>query len=235
MKRFAAFILMLCMLAVPLSADAFQASSQVGTDVSGFSSTDIAGNSIDGSIFNEYPVSVVCYLATWSPYFASQLQILNTIHNDHPEYGVFGLLLVDATSTPEVALEVMTTLGCDFTVFVLDETWESVVSESVFIPQSFIVNRGGVIVEAWQAAFDNAEILEGRLELWSVPFADGDADGNGIVELADALMILRCAMGVLPVDDAILFHGDVNGNGELDVNDSLTVLRIALGILTRGE
>lgn len=61
------------------------------------------------------------------------------------------------------------------------------------------------------------------------PEPDGDADGNGTVEAADALLILRYYMSLL--DSGINVEAcDVNGDGKVDAIDALIVLRKAMGI-----
>lgn len=233
MKRTAAALLALVLLAVPFSGMARQSAfEQAGTDVSGFLSTDLYGNEFDGSIFSEFEASVVCYFATWSPDCIDQLAILQTIKDENPEYGVFGLLREDATSTVDEAIAVMEGEGYDFPVLLCDDIWQEVVGESVYIPQSFIVSASGIIVEVWHAAFQSATILKQRLMFWSASFvaADGDADENGVVDINDALLVLRCAMGLIVPTQGNIDHGDVNCSGSLDTEDALKILRIALGL-----
>ena len=57
----------------------------------------------------------------------------------------------------------------------------------------------------------------------------GDADGNGVVEASDALIVLRYAMGM---DQTIpnLSNADANGDGVVDATDALIILRLAMGI-----
>lgn len=57
----------------------------------------------------------------------------------------------------------------------------------------------------------------------------GDADGNGIVDGTDALLVLRYAMGIidsLPRPD----NADMDGNGTVNINDAVLILRLAMGI-----
>lgn len=231
MRRITAIALILCMLLLPLGAGALSASSQVGTDVSGFSSVWLDGSSVDGRIFSGYGVSVVCWFATWDQSSLDQLAILQNVHTKYPNYGVFGALKVDATSTPEAALAYMDGMEYDFGVFVCDSVWQGVVSQSMFIPQTFIVNGDGIIVEAWQAAFTSSETLEERLNYWnSVNAVDGDVDGNGIVDSLDALLALRIALGIVIPNAEQQQHGDINGDGTIDVVDVLWILRRAMGI-----
>ncbi|MBR3298192.1 MAG: hypothetical protein IKI64_03205 [Clostridia bacterium] len=58
----------------------------------------------------------------------------------------------------------------------------------------------------------------------------GDVDGSGAVSVADALMILRHAMGVAQIDDEFVGAADVDGNGSITTLDALTALRAALNI-----
>ena len=57
----------------------------------------------------------------------------------------------------------------------------------------------------------------------------GDADDNGAVEAADALIVLRFSMGmdqIVPNEN----NADVNGDGVIDASDALIILRMAMGI-----
>ncbi|MBR4659003.1 MAG: hypothetical protein IKP26_07095 [Clostridia bacterium] len=59
----------------------------------------------------------------------------------------------------------------------------------------------------------------------------GDADGNGVVDTTDALILLRCALELEdPADYPFLMQGDLNGDGEITTEDALLVLRLALGV-----
>ncbi|MBO4384866.1 MAG: hypothetical protein J5854_05555 [Clostridia bacterium] len=232
MKKTTAIILILLMLLTPLGAGA-QKRDQVGTDVSGFSSTDVNGGTINGSVFGSYRASVVCYFAMWSSRCLSQLELLDEVHTSHPEYGVFGLLLVDATSTAELAKAYLESKGYTFTVFLVDSVWQSVVDQSVFIPQSHIVSNAGVIVESWQATFSSADKIVERLDLYAadVQAPDGDVNADGSVDATDALIVLRMAMGIIPVTQDALRHGDMDGSGTLEAADALIILRMAMGII----
>ena len=91
----------------------------------------------------------------------------------------------------------------------------------------------GVIVEVWHSAFSGADILLDRLSYWSATSAmpDGDIDNNGTVDMADGLLLLRCALGISSVNETIMLHGDLDGDGVITVNDSLILVRIVLGII----
>ena len=57
----------------------------------------------------------------------------------------------------------------------------------------------------------------------------GDADDNGFVEAADALIVLRYSMGmdqIVPNER----NADVNDSGTIDAEDALIILRMSIGI-----
>ncbi len=59
----------------------------------------------------------------------------------------------------------------------------------------------------------------------------GDADGNGVVDTADALLVLRCSLGLAGDAAQLLMNCDMDGNDSLDTTDALMILRLALGLL----
>ena len=61
----------------------------------------------------------------------------------------------------------------------------------------------------------------------------GDADGNGEVTVADALVSLRAAVGLTEATPELLAVCDVDGDGEITVSDALRILRAAAGLVDR--
>jgi len=59
----------------------------------------------------------------------------------------------------------------------------------------------------------------------------GDADGNGSVDAADALLVMRYVLGIETIADEQLAVCDVNCDGEINMNDALNILRYAMGII----
>ena len=59
----------------------------------------------------------------------------------------------------------------------------------------------------------------------------GDIDSNGTVDSVDALLALRCAIGIMELNGTQLAAADVNGNGVCDSTDALLILRFALGLI----
>ncbi|MBR0156508.1 MAG: dockerin type I repeat-containing protein [Clostridia bacterium] len=60
---------------------------------------------------------------------------------------------------------------------------------------------------------------------------NGDVDGNGTVNVTDAVMALRHAMGIITLTSEQIHRGDVDGNGIVNVTDAITILRKAMGII----
>jgi glucose/arabinose dehydrogenase len=68
---------------------------------------------------------------------------------------------------------------------------------------------------------------------------DGDLDNDQVVTIADALISLRIAVNLLPVNQQALDHGDVfpqpNGapapDGVINISDALTILRKVVGLI----
>lgn len=57
----------------------------------------------------------------------------------------------------------------------------------------------------------------------------GDINGNGSVDVTDALLALRAAMGVITLTDEQIARGDINGDGVIDSTDAILILRTAMG------
>lgn len=62
--------------------------------------------------------------------------------------------------------------------------------------------------------------------------ADGDVNGDGVVDISDALLAMRYAMGLISLSSAQLEHADVNNDGSVDISDALIIMRVAMGLIT---
>ncbi|MDE6005016.1 MAG: Ig-like domain-containing protein [Oscillospiraceae bacterium] len=60
----------------------------------------------------------------------------------------------------------------------------------------------------------------------------GDATGDGVVSIADVVMLTKIVLGKESVSDSIISVCDFNGNGIIDADDSLTVMQIVVGLAT---
>ena len=60
-------------------------------------------------------------------------------------------------------------------------------------------------------------------------FIPGDCDGDGSVTVADALLAMRYAMGLIGADELDIDAANIDGSGTVDISDALTILRMAMG------
>ena len=58
----------------------------------------------------------------------------------------------------------------------------------------------------------------------------GDTNGDGEVNIADALMISRYDAGLTTLDESMLDVSDVNGDGEVNIADALMIARLDAGL-----
>ena len=60
--------------------------------------------------------------------------------------------------------------------------------------------------------------------------ADGDINGDSIVDHSDALLAQRFALGLSQPSSEQLARGDLYTDGQIDISDHLLIQRLALGI-----
>ncbi len=59
----------------------------------------------------------------------------------------------------------------------------------------------------------------------------GDADGNGEVDIDDALIVAQYDIGLVTSADLDLSMADVDGNGTVDIFDALRIAEYVVGII----
>ena len=86
--------------------------------------------------------------------------------------------------------------------------------------------------ESWFATISNMDVtLTAKWTNGPTAGVIGDADGNGIVEAADAVLVARHVMDLIELDEATCSLCDIDGNGIIQMSDATSVLRIALGFI----
>lgn len=65
----------------------------------------------------------------------------------------------------------------------------------------------------------------------STPGGIGDVDGDGVVRVSDAVLIMRCALCLIEFTPEQILCGDVDGDGVIKIADAVMVIRIALGLV----
>jgi hypothetical protein len=99
---------------------------------------------------------------------------------------------------------------------------------------TFTIPREDDYFFRWDFSTQNNErlMLDDIEVIGGIPIAaePGDADKNGVIDTADALLVLRAALGIDGDPAALLTVCDMDGNGIIDTTDALLILRLALGI-----
>ncbi len=78
-----------------------------------------------------------------------------------------------------------------------------------------------------------AVLLAGSAGAAAAPTGWGELNGDGIVNAADALLVLRHAVGKSALSQQAQALADVTGDGRIDATDALYILRYAVGRLDR--
>lgn len=188
MKRIFAVFTALLILCSGFYANAERngsSSSKIGGNISDFVSETIHGENINGAVFAQKKITVLHYFSIWSAVCINEMEYMQTAADGFPDdIGVYGLLYEDATSTPEACAELMESAGYTYDCIRLDSVLGALVSEYNMIPQTFIVNNQGVVVEHFVGEFENYGQLEQRIEHWlgyseqncTITFIDGLTD-----------------------------------------------------------
>ena len=58
----------------------------------------------------------------------------------------------------------------------------------------------------------------------------GDVNFDGSVDVADALLVMRHAMGIITLTDEQLAVADLDGDGAITISDAIIIMRITMGI-----
>ena len=149
-------------------------------------------------------------------------------------------LMITATVTDNVGIKAATVY---YRVTGTD-TWMSVEMSnnndkySAVIPAEYVTEAG---VEYYIEATDGVtKTYKGSAESpysikIQIPVADsekGDVDGNGLVELKDALMVLMAINDRLNLTQTEFTRADLDGNGELAAYEALRIIQYVNGTLT---
>lgn len=88
----------------------------------------------------------------------------------------------------------------------------------------------GFVFSHWDGAGDRVYSDSQLTAVYaSVASPVGDADGNGSVNVTDALVVLRYAIGILGTSEEIILSlADMNGDGVITLFDAVSVLRMTM-------
>ncbi len=249
MKKYLAIVCVLLLTAavlVPVSAEGTR--DAVGMNVSNFSGTDLlTGQPVNGAMLGNAVCNVINEWATWCGPCVNEMPHFKAMHEYYsatPELDVqiFGSVYYSNGCNATTAAQFLSQNGYNWPNIGEDNVLAAVFNNSNAIPNTIIVDRHGVVRDMTTGSFPSADALQSYIEGWyetllaeEGPIAPpepvmGDADGNGTVEIGDALMVLRLSMGLI---GSVPGQGllDVNGDDVVDLSDALIILRIAMGLV----
>ena len=61
----------------------------------------------------------------------------------------------------------------------------------------------------------------------------GDLNGDGEVDIADAIMIMKHDVGLTVIGDALKVAADVNNDGEIDIADAILIMKYDAGLINK--
>ena len=217
-----------------------------GMSLADFSTVNFAGETVDGSVFANADVTVFNIWATWCYPCLMEMPDFQLLHEHYeatPEADVqvFGILYyIDPSEIPE-AHQIVADAGYTWDQLMMCESFYEVAhtmfpdSDGLGVPQTIIVDRTGTVRAQCFGRFADYNELYGYVNGWyelisaeQPPVILGDADGSGAVTVVDAVLVLRMAMGLVPVSN--LPAADVDGSGTVNVADAVIILRTAMGI-----
>lgn len=91
-------------------------------------------------------------------------------------------------------------------------------------------NKFVISVKATSGQVRNYNITVTKPETAKIMF--GDVTEDGVVDVNDALTIIRHVNGYITLDEKLYEVADVTGDGIIDVNDALTIIRFVNGYIT---
>ena len=106
-------------------------------------------------------------------------------------------------------LDTITAIGDDFTGFYSDGT--------------MLTNENTLLTDGMQSC--NILVCFGD-------FSIGDVNGNGDVNTADAVLVLKEAAGMINLTTEQLIYGDCNHDGKVNTADAVLILKYAAGMIT---
>lgn len=140
----------------------------VGESVAAFSSELLDGTAIDGSIFSAYTVSVVNLWATWCGPCLGELPYLQSCYaangSNAGAVGIYGLLLEGESASDASAI--FASGGYAYPCFTEDSVWTAITNLSPYVPQTFLIDSNGVVLEREVGSYSSADELQARIDYW---------------------------------------------------------------------
>ena len=131
----------------------------------------------------------------------------------------------EVTVTLELNRYNVTFVDYDGTVLKIEEVVHGGSATAPSVP-----NHPGLAFVGWDTSFTEITADVTVTAMYEPAPLMGDADGNGVIDTVDALLVLRCALGISGDHEGFIPYCDMDGSGVIDTVDALLILRLALGI-----
>lgn len=142
---------------------------------------------------------------------------------------VGGAETLTATLTPSNATSQIAWVSSDTEVATVDTTGTvTAVAEGDATITAFIDTNGDGVLDEDETIRDTCAVT-----VTAAPaFVKGDANGDGEVDFADAIVVLRHDAGLATITGDNLIAADANGDGEVDFADAILILRYDSGLIS---
>jgi subtilisin family serine protease len=147
---------------------------------------------------------------------------------------------------PHVLIDDLTAIDVDndgnYVIAYTQTSWDIADYCDYDMPETVSVPAGGTaevtmtvalgedILEYIDSYYPVGAFVEGFIELIAQGGVNGDANDDGVLDSADALLIMRYSMGLADIENIGVC--DVNGDGAVDMADALLIIRHVNGVST---
>ncbi|MBR5949791.1 MAG: redoxin family protein [Clostridia bacterium] len=214
----------------------------VGMSIVGFNTQDLYGNPVTSDILNNAVCTVINEWATWCGPCVSEMphfQAMHEYYSSTPEADVqiIGAVYISGSCTVTSARQFLENNGYTWLNVREDQVLENAFFTVDSIPSTIIVDRNGLVRDHRVGSFTSSAQLQAFIDGWYQTLLEeeggsetvpGDINDSGSVELGDAVLALRMALGISEASN--VEAGDMNGNGSIDVSDAIIILRMAMGL-----
>ncbi len=109
-----------------------------------FRTTDLDGNPVDESIFEEYDLIMLNFWAYWCSPCVQEMPELEKLHRDYPNVLLLGVIVDD--SDMEKTLSIMKDTGITYLVLYPDGDLAKLAAKCQYIPTTFFLRPNGMLI-----------------------------------------------------------------------------------------
>lgn len=109
-----------------------------------FRTTDLDGNPVDESVFEEYDLVMLNFWAYWCPPCVKEMPELEQLHRDYPNLLLLGVIVDD--SDMEKTLSIMQDAGVTYPVLYPEGDLAKLAAKCQYIPTTFFLRPNGMLI-----------------------------------------------------------------------------------------